>query len=56
MKYENLILEKKEYVYLKRILNISGYSKDFKTQRSLQRLFDELTTAQIVDIRKCQKM
>jgi regulator of nucleoside diphosphate kinase len=49
MKYENLILEKKEYVYLKRILNISGYSKDFKTQRSLQRLFDELTTAQIVD-------
>jgi len=49
MKYESLILEKKEYVYLKRILNISGYAEDFETQKSLQRLSDELKNAQIVD-------
>jgi regulator of nucleoside diphosphate kinase len=49
MKYGSLILEKKEYVYLKRILNISGYAEDFETQKSLQRLSDELKNAQIVD-------
>ncbi|QNJ99132.1 GreA/GreB family elongation factor [Constantimarinum furrinae] len=49
MKYGSLILEKKEYVYLKRILNISGYAEDFETQKSLQRLSEELKNAQIVD-------
>ncbi|EAS18756.1 hypothetical protein BBFL7_01019 [Flavobacteria bacterium BBFL7] len=49
MKYDTLILEKKEYVYLKRILNISGYAEDFETQKSLQRLTDELKNAQILD-------
>ena len=49
MKYGSLIIEKKEYVYLKRILNISGYAEDFETQKSLQRLSDELKNAQIVD-------
>ncbi len=49
MRYGSLILEKKEYVYLKRILNISGYAEDFQTQKSLQRLSDELKNAQIVD-------
>lgn len=49
MKYGSLILEKKEYVYLKRILNISGYTKDFEVQKSLQRLSDELKSAHIVD-------
>jgi len=49
MKYGSLILEKKEYVYLKRILNILEYAKDFETQRSLQRLSEELKIAQIVD-------
>ena len=49
MKYGRLILEKKEYVYLKRILNISGYAEDFETQKSLQRLGEELKTAQIVN-------
>ncbi len=49
MKYGSLILEKKEYVYLKRILNISGYADDFETQKSLQRLNEELKNAQIVD-------
>ncbi|KAA3624421.1 MAG: transcription elongation factor GreAB [Flavobacterium sp.] len=49
MKYGSLILEKKEYVYLKRILNISGYAGDFETQKSLNRLNEELKNAQIVD-------
>lgn len=49
MKYKNLIIEKREYVYLKRILNISGYTGDFETQKSLKRLLDELKTAQIVE-------
>lgn len=49
MKYGSIILEKKEYVYLKRILNISGYAENFETQKSLQRLSKELKEAQIVD-------
>ena len=49
MKYGSLIIEKKEYVYVKRILNISGHAEDFETQKSLQRLSDELKNAQIVD-------
>ncbi len=49
MKYGSLIIEKKEYVYLKRILNISGYVEDFETQKSLQLLINELRNAQIVD-------
>ena len=49
MKYGSLIIEKKEYVYLKRILNISGYAEDYETQKCLMRLFEELKTAHIVD-------
>ncbi|MBB3124808.1 regulator of nucleoside diphosphate kinase [Mesoflavibacter sabulilitoris] len=49
MKYGSLIMEKKEYVYLKKILNISGYAEDFQTLKSHQKLLDELKTAQIVD-------
>jgi regulator of nucleoside diphosphate kinase len=49
MKYGSLILEKKEYVYIKRILNISGYAEDFETQKSLQRLSKELKNALIVN-------
>lgn len=49
MKYGSLILEKKEYVYLKRILNISGYAEDHETQRCLMKLSEELKTAHIVD-------
>ncbi len=49
MKYGSLILEKKEYVYIKRILNISGYAEDFETQKSLQRLINELKNALIVN-------
>ncbi|MEM5565033.1 GreA/GreB family elongation factor [Psychroserpens sp. AS72] len=49
MKYGSLILEKKEYVYLKRILNISGYAEDHEVQKSLIKLSEELKTAHIVD-------
>ncbi len=49
MKYGSLILEKKEYVYLKRILNISGYAEDHEVQRCLMKLSEELKTAHIVD-------
>ncbi|WP_040282151.1 GreA/GreB family elongation factor [Psychroserpens damuponensis] len=49
MKYGSLILEKKEYVYLKRLLNISGYAKDQVVQKSLIKLSNELKTAHIVD-------
>lgn len=49
MKYGSIIIEKKEYVYLKRIINISGYAKEFDTQKSLQKFSDELQNAQVVD-------
>ena len=49
MKYGSLILEKKEYVYLKRILNISGYAENHEVQKCLMKLSDELKTAHIVD-------
>ncbi|WP_416445858.1 GreA/GreB family elongation factor [Leeuwenhoekiella sp. A16] len=49
MKYGSLIIEKKEYVYLKRILNISGYAEDLETRKSVERLFEELKSAMIVD-------
>lgn len=49
MKYGNIILEKKEYVYLKRLLNLNTYTNNSNTQSSIQRLIEELKTAQIVD-------
>ncbi|WP_019038310.1 GreA/GreB family elongation factor [Psychroflexus tropicus] len=49
MKYKTLIIEKKEYVYLKRILNLSGYSEDIEIQKSLHRLNEEIKTAQVLD-------
>lgn len=49
MKYGNLILEKKEYVFLKRLLNVSGFYKDENTKVSLNNLSSELTNAIIYD-------
>lgn len=49
MKYGNLILEKKEYVFLKRLLNVTGYYKDENTKTSLKKLSAELTSAIIYD-------
>ncbi|APX99956.1 regulator of nucleoside diphosphate kinase [Lacinutrix venerupis] len=55
MKYKTLILEKKEYVYLKRILNISGYANDDVVRKSLLKLTEELKTANILDEEKMPK-
>jgi|SRR5690606_3376583 len=49
MKYGNLILEKKEYVYLKRMLNISGYEVNHEIQKSLMKFGEELKNAHILD-------
>jgi regulator of nucleoside diphosphate kinase len=49
MKYGNLILEKKEYVFLKRLLNVSNYYKDQNTINSLRILGEELSNALIYD-------
>lgn len=49
MKYGNLILEKKEYVFLKRLLNVSGFYKDENTKVSLNNLSSELKSAIIYD-------
>lgn len=49
MKNGSLIVNKKEYVYIKKILNITSYAQDLQTKKSLQRLIDELKNAQIVN-------
>lgn len=49
MKYGSIILEKKEYVYIKRILNISGYVGNHEIQKSLVKFTEELKTAHILD-------
>jgi regulator of nucleoside diphosphate kinase len=45
MKYGSIILEKKEYVTLKRLLNLSGNYKDAARKNSVLRLQSELETA-----------
>lgn len=49
MRYGSIVIEKKEFVYLKRIINLSGYAEDMEIQRSLQRLSKELQHAHIVE-------
>lgn len=49
MKYDNLIIEKKEYVFLKRLLNLSGYYSDSTLRASLKKLQEELSRARILD-------
>ncbi|MCG2462335.1 GreA/GreB family elongation factor [Flavobacteriaceae bacterium F89] len=49
MKYKNLIIEKKEYVLLKRMMNLSGYYKDETLRKSVKKLVGELESAQICD-------
>ena len=49
MKYGSLVLEKKEYVFLKRLLNVSGYYKDQNTKDSLKKLSTEISSARIID-------
>ena len=49
MNSNNLIVEKREYVFLKRLLNLSGYSNDNSVKKSLEKLSSELQLALIVD-------
>ena len=49
MKYGNLTIEKREYVLLKRLMNLSGYYKDPAFKKSVKKLIGELNTAQILD-------
>jgi len=49
MKHSNLVIEKKEYVILKRVLNLSGYHQDLTLQKSVGKLTKELESAKICD-------
>lgn len=49
MKYGSLVIEKKEYVLLKRLMNLSGYYKDNTLRSSVKKLVGEMETARILD-------
>lgn len=49
MKYGSLVIEKREYVLLKRLMNLSGYYKDDTLRKSVKKLVGELESAQISD-------
>ena len=49
MKYGGLIIEKKEYVMLKKLMNLSGYHKDVTYKKSIMKLNNELKTATVRD-------
>lgn len=49
MKYEKLYIEKKEFVLLKRFMNLSGYYKDNTFRKSVEKLVGELESAQVCD-------
>ncbi|WP_424494329.1 GreA/GreB family elongation factor [Salinimicrobium sp. GXAS 041] len=52
MKYKKLILEKKEYELLKRIISMSQFHRDKSYRASIEKLSDELKTAKIVSNKK----
>lgn len=49
MKYGNLVIEKSEYVLLKRLVNLTSYYGDETQQKSIKKLVGELEQAQIRD-------
>ncbi len=49
MKYNNLIIEKKEYVLLKRYINFSKHYTDDTLRKSVLKLAGELESAKICD-------
>ncbi|EAR14811.1 MULTISPECIES: GreA/GreB family elongation factor [Robiginitalea] len=49
MKYKQLLIEKKEYVLLKRYVNLSAHYHDATLWQSIQKLLTELDSAKIVD-------
>ncbi|MDP2541154.1 transcription elongation factor GreAB [Tenacibaculum discolor] len=49
MKHGSLVLEKKEYVYIKSLLNLSEHTEEDKVQTSLDKFAEELKSAKILD-------
>tara|TARA_R110002167_G_scaffold134051_17_gene319446 strand:+ start:12151 stop:12570 length:420 start_codon:yes stop_codon:yes gene_type:complete len=49
MKHGSLVIEKKEYVILKRMLNLSGYHHDSTLRKSVGNLSKEMKSARICD-------
>lgn len=49
MKYNHLILEKKEYVCIKRVLNLLEFNQNPSNKESLSKLLEELITAEVLD-------
>lgn len=49
MKYGSLIIEKKEYVMLKRLMNLSGPQRDTIEKSAIKKLTEELAMALICD-------
>ncbi|MBD0778405.1 GreA/GreB family elongation factor [Maribacter sp. ANRC-HE7] len=49
MKYGNLVIEKKEYVLLKKLMNLSRYYKDVTLGKSIKKLNSEMESAKICD-------
>ncbi|MDE3742597.1 GreA/GreB family elongation factor [Maribacter polysaccharolyticus] len=49
MKYGNLIIEKREYVLLKKLMNLSKYYKDVTLGKSMKKLSGEIESATICD-------
>lgn len=49
MKYGNLIIEKREYVLLKKLMNLSKYYKDVTLGKSIKKLSSEIESAKICD-------
>ena len=52
MKHGSLVLEKKEYVYIKSLLNVSEHTEEGKVQTSLDKFAEELKSAKILDEEK----
>jgi regulator of nucleoside diphosphate kinase len=49
MKYGNISIEKKDFVYLKSILKVAGFDNNLETRSSLKKLETELKTAIVLD-------
>ena len=49
MKYKKLILEKKEYVYIKRLLNTTSFVEHFDTKFALDNFLKRIENADILD-------
>ena len=49
MKHGSLVIEKREYVVLKKLMNLSGYYKDATLAKSVRKLVGELESAKILD-------